>query len=158
MEDLPHPVLERVSRLERKVWGPALGRQYQSRKSFYRRNLPWYGDVGATYLSVAGLWLLLSVPFILSIYLGDFAENGPLLLVAYVGSFFCLGVAALRLYQAFQVGRSWRRDNGVGRPPRWRSRTAYRPPPGGETTPPIGWAQGSNVPPGWKNPDIDSDS
>jgi hypothetical protein len=158
LDDLPHPALERVTRVERRIWGAALERQYRSRKSLFRRNLPWYGDVGATYLSVASLWLLQSFTFIVVMFLSRIVENGPLFLVAVVGAFACIAVAAVRTYQSIRVGRSWRQDNGVGRPPRWRSRAVYQAPEGGETTPPIGWAQTSKIPPGWKDPDSDSRS
>lgn len=156
--DIPRPALERVTGIERKLWSAAIERQYRSPRSSYRRNLPWYGEVGATYLSVANLWLLLSFPFILSVFVSQIVENGPLLVVALVGTIVCLGESAVRLYKAIRVGRSWRQDHGVRQPPRWKSRNPYQPPEGGETTPPIGWAQTSKVPPGWNDPDVDFDS
>jgi len=156
--ELPCPVLDRVTRVERKLWGSAIERQYRSPRSSYRRNLRWYGEVGATYLSVANLWLLLSVTPIVFIFVSQIVENGPLFLVALVGGFSCLGAAAIRTYQAIRIGRSWRQEHGVEPAPRWRSRTGYQPPKGGTTTPPIGWAQTSKVPPGWKDPDVDPDS
>jgi hypothetical protein len=144
IDDLPHPVLERITWVERKRWRAALERQYQTRGSSYRRSLRWYGETGATDLTVANLWLLQSVPFIVLIFVSSFVENGPLLLLALVGAF---------LYQTRRVGKRWRQDSGVGPPPRWRSRTGYQPPEGDETTPPIGWAQTSKIPPGWTHPD-----
>lgn len=156
--DLPHPASDRLTGVERKLWHAALERQYRSPKSSYRRNLPWYGEVGATYLGVASLWLALCYPLIVVIVVSQIVENGPLLLAGLVGAFVCIGVSAVRTYLGIRVGRNWREHNGVGRPPRWRSRTGYQPPEGGETTPPTGWAQTSNVPPGWKDPDVDPDS
>jgi hypothetical protein len=152
-DELPYPALDRVTGVERKLWSAALERQYRSRGSWYRRNLLWYGDVGATYLSVANLWLLPCFPLVVFVFVSQIVGNGPLFLVALVGTLSLLSVSAFRTFQARRVGRSWRQVNGVGRPPRWRSRPGYQPPPGGETTPPIGWAQTSKVPPGWKIPD-----
>ena len=157
-DDLPHPVLERDTGVERKLWRAALERQYRSRRSSYRRNLPWYGDVGAAYLGVASLWLALCYPLIVFIVVSQIVEHGPLLLAALAGAFACICASAVRTYFAFRVGRTWRRENGVGRPPRWKSLTGYQPSEGGETSPPIGWAQTSKVPPGWKDPDVDPGS
>ena len=153
--DLPHPALDRLIGGERKLWHAALERQYRSPKSSYRRNLPWYGDVGATYLGVATLWLVPCYPLIVLVVVSQLVENGPLLLVALLGALACLSATAARTYLAVRVGRTWRQDNGVGRPPKWKSRTGYQPPEGGETRPPIGWAQTSKIPPGWKDPDTE---
>lgn len=151
-------MLDRVTGVERKLWGTAIERIYRIPKSSYQRNARWYGELGATYLVVAILWLLLSVPLIVFVFVGGFTENGPLLLVALIAGIVCLSVAAVRIYQGIRVGRIWRHDNGVDPPPRWKPRNEYRPPDGGETTPPIGWAVTSKVPPGWTDPDKDPDS
>ena len=157
-DEPPHPALDRVTGIERKLWGATLERQYRSQGSSYRRYLRWYGEVGATYLSVANLWLLLSFPLVVFVFVSRITENGPLLLVTLIGAVACISVAAARTYQTIRVGRSWRQNHGVGRPPRWRSRSGYQPPEGGETTPPIGWAITSKVPPGWTDPDKSADA
>ena len=152
-DEPPQPVLERVTRIERKFGAVVLQRQYQNPGSFYRRNVRWYGDLATTYLVVANIWLLQAFPFIILIWVSSFVENGPLLLLALAVGFACIGAGTVRLYQAIRIGRDWRQENGVGRPPRWRSRTPFEPPEGSETSPPIGWAQTSKVPPGWTDPD-----
>jgi hypothetical protein len=107
------PVVSRLTRVERALWGRALERQHRSGFSKYRQNLHHYGPEASTYLSVGLLWLLPCYPvFALSLLflsLGDSALFASALILGFALS----GIAGLRVFGADKAAQQWRLAHGL---------------------------------------------
>jgi hypothetical protein len=109
-----------LTRIERRLWGPTLDRQYRSEDARYRRYLANYGDVASTYLSVAWLWLIVGNPLFVLVLVCEVLGEGDLFLAGLLCVLTVGAMALIRNLMAVREGRRWRAANGVPPPTTWR--------------------------------------
>ena len=123
------PDTTRLTRFEKRVWGPVVLQQFHSTRSTYQKNLKRYGDLGAVFISVANLWIGFSFPFVAAVFVAGALSVPEVEVVTACLGFLMLAMGAWRLTQGVQEGKRFRQGHeDVEQEP---EKTEAQPPPTG---------------------------